>query len=114
MREMCQAIWDRAGIVTTACMYLVVVVDAFIAEESVLAGPAVVVSGAAGAVGAGVIVAEVAAAVESAFVVVVVPLPQDAAKRPNVRANTLNFTNFIISIFRWLCILIRQTGKGNP
>jgi hypothetical protein len=73
------------------------------------------VSAGAGA-GAGVASgAGAAIAAESAFSVLASPPPlQDAAKRPNARANTLNFTNFIPFVFWMLYLFIRYLKKGNP
>src|SRR5579872_5633979 len=62
-------------------------------EVSAAAGLAVSAGGGvAGAAGAAV----AALAVESVLVASPLPLPQDATKRPNERASTLNFTNFIL------------------
>jgi hypothetical protein len=79
------------------------------AAESVVAGAA---SGAGVASAAG---ASVVASVAGASVVASLPLlPQDAAKRPNVSANTLNFTIFILFRFCLLYTFIPVSIKGNP
>jgi hypothetical protein len=90
-----------------------VVVAVVAAVVSALAGAAFIVSGVAGAgVAVTVLVVEVAA--ESALEEVpLVLLPQEVTNRPKVKASRLNFTNFIISFFRWLCRFIPQREKGN-
>jgi hypothetical protein len=79
---------------------------------AVVAGVAVAIAAesAAGAgAGAGVaFTVVVVAEVESVLAASPPPLPQDATKRPKERASTLNFTNFIISFFRWLCRFIPE------
>jgi hypothetical protein len=80
----------------------------------VSAGAAGLAVSAAGA-GAGVaVVVLVVVVVESVLAASPLPLPHDATKRPNERASTLNFTNFIILFFRWLCQFIPLMEKGNP
>ena len=70
---------------------------AALALSAGFAAAAVIVS--AGAAGGGVVVVVVVLVdVESLFAASPLPLPQDATKRPIDRANTLIFTNFIISI----------------
>ena len=78
---------------------VVVVVSVVVAVESTGAAGA-----ASGAAGASVVVVVVSVVAEVS--VVASPLPHDATKRPIVRANTLNFTNFITFVFRWLCRFI--------
>ena len=87
----------------------------FAIESAGLAGGAVVVSTGAGAAGAGVVVV-VEVVVESTLVASpsVLPPPQEAAKIPNAKANTLNFTNFINLCFSLLYRLIPEREKGNP
>jgi hypothetical protein len=64
------------------------------------AAPAFIVSAAGAGAGAGAAgAAVVLVAVESVVFVSVLPPPQDATNRPNERASTLNFTNFIILFF---------------
>jgi hypothetical protein len=74
---------------------------AIIAAESVAAG-AGVVAGAA-------IVAVVSVAVVSSVEL----LPQEATKRPIVRAKMLNFTNFMTLNFFSCFSFMPKTGKGN-
>jgi len=68
------------------------------------AAGAVVVSIAGAAAGV-----EVVAAVESVLVSELLPLPQEATKRPKVRARIPNFTNFII-FFLMVNTLNTETG----
>src|SRR5205814_1898311 len=93
----------------------VLVSVALTAVSAGLAGAAVIVSAGAGAgAGAAASVVVVEVAVESVFAASPLPLPQEATKRPIERANTLNLTNFIKMIFRWLCTFIPVSRKGNP
>jgi hypothetical protein len=86
------------------------------AESAGLAGAAVIVSaggGVAGGAATGVAVASLAA--ESALALAASPpLPQEATKRPSVRATIDNFANFILMFFSWLCTFILVSEKGNP
>lgn len=66
----------------------------------------------AGAGAAVSVVVVVIVAVESAVAVASVELlPQEVTNRPMVRASTLSFTNFIVSVF--LIVMHVYTQKGN-
>jgi hypothetical protein len=90
----------------------VVVVDDLVVSAGAAAGLVVSAGGGvAGAVAVVVVADVVEDDAESVLGVSPLPLPQDATKRPNERAITLNFTNFILLFLDGYACLYSKRNK---